>query len=104
MPRYDGPREPALIPHHTWTNGTSSIFRLRGKGYLEDRKKVTPGESYRSDKDDGDCGKSKHIGRHMNTGWFVDSEGGKPKKIPLLDSPTSHMQIDVALEVDITRD
>lgn len=60
MPRYDGPRDPELIPHHTWTNGTSSIFRLRGKGYLDDRKKVTPGESYRSEKDDekddGLCG------------------------------------------------
>ncbi|CAM9296448.1 unnamed protein product, partial [Sphacelaria rigidula] len=43
MPRNDGLPESA--PPHTWNNGDSSVFRLRGKGYMQDKMKVTPGET-----------------------------------------------------------
>lgn len=42
--RFDG-SEGALPPHHSWSNGVPSIFRVRGKGYMQDRAKVPPGKA-----------------------------------------------------------
>eukprot|EP00752_Nemacystus_decipiens_P017569 g15744.t1 len=42
---YDGPAGTLAAPHHSWGNGIASIFRVRGKGYMQDRVKVPPAES-----------------------------------------------------------
>ena len=43
--QYDGPAGTLTAPHHSWSNGIDSIFRVRGKGYMQDRVKVPPGEN-----------------------------------------------------------
>lgn len=40
----DGPAGALTAPPHSWSNGVDSIFRVRGKGYMQDRIKVPPGE------------------------------------------------------------
>ncbi|CAM9347104.1 unnamed protein product [Pylaiella littoralis] len=41
----DGPAGALTAPPHSWSNGVDSIFRVRGKGYMQDRIKVPPAES-----------------------------------------------------------
>ncbi|CAM9642515.1 unnamed protein product [Laminaria digitata] len=43
--RYDGPPGTLTAPHHSWSNGDRSVFRVRSKGYMVDKMKVTPAES-----------------------------------------------------------
>eukprot|EP00903_Cladosiphon_okamuranus_P019625 g18047.t1 len=43
--QYDGAAGNLAAPHHSWSNGIVDVFRVRGKGYMQDRKKVTPAES-----------------------------------------------------------
>lgn len=44
MEHYDGPPGTLTAPIHSWTNGDSSVFRVRGRNYTQDRLKVVPGE------------------------------------------------------------
>lgn len=44
MEHYDGPPGTLTAPIHSWTNGDSSVFRVRGRNYIQDRLKVVPGE------------------------------------------------------------
>ncbi|CAM9381701.1 unnamed protein product [Ectocarpus sp. 4 AP-2014] len=43
--QYDGPAGTLTAPHHSWSNGINSVFHVRGKGYMQDKLKVSPAES-----------------------------------------------------------
>ncbi|CAN0143548.1 unnamed protein product [Scytosiphon promiscuus] len=42
---YKGPPGTFTAPPHSWSNGISSVFRVRGKGYMQDRMKVPPADT-----------------------------------------------------------
>lgn len=44
--QYSGPAGTFTAPPHSWSNGINSIFRVRGKRYMQDRIKVPPGKFY----------------------------------------------------------
>lgn len=45
MQQYYGAPGSLTAPPHSWSNGISTVFRVRGKDYLQDKIKVVPGES-----------------------------------------------------------
>lgn len=42
--QYDDPAGTLTAPHHSWSNGIDSVFHVRGKGYMQDKLKVSPGK------------------------------------------------------------